>query len=240
MNREDPAMQNENIRRAIQQGFDRQALAETVLNDGSVPAEGYVPPGMAGPGNRTFREAAGPIGPEFDPGQARELYERGVEELGEEPIIELLTDDAPPGKDAGTFLQAQLEENLGAEVELKQQPFDSRLELQKSGDFQVALGAWIGDYNDPMTFLDLWTTENPFNTIGFSNARYDGLIQSAKREADPTRRMEALIAAEKLLIEEETALGPAFYKGKARLIKPHVENYIEHPYGGGVEFKYAR
>src|SRR5215210_3898002 len=217
MNREDPAMQNENIRRAIQQGFDRQALAETVLNDGSVPAEGYVPPGMAGPGNRTFREAAGPIGPEFDPGQARELYERGVEELGEEPIIELLTDDAPPGKEAGTFLQAQLEENLGAEVELKQQPFDSRLELQKSGDFQVALSAWAADYNDPMTFLDLWTTSSSFNTIGFSNGRYDELIEGAKTEADLTRRMDALLEAERLLIEEEAALAPAFHQGEAKL-----------------------
>lgn len=95
MNREDPVMKNDNIRKALQQGFDRQVLTETVLNDGSVPAEGYVRPGVAGPENQTFREAAGPTGPGFDPERARKLYEQGVEELSEEPTIELLIDDTP-------------------------------------------------------------------------------------------------------------------------------------------------
>lgn len=78
-----------------------------------------------------------------------------------------------------------------------------------------------------MTFLDLWSSENPFNNIHFSNERYDQLIDDAKLEANPTRRMNELIEAEKLLINEESALAPAFHKGKARLIKPYVKNYTE-------------
>jgi oligopeptide transport system substrate-binding protein len=70
MNFEDEVFQSENIRRAIQVSFDRDALADKIFNDGSVGAEGVVPPRMAGPGEKTFREAVGPTVPEFDPQQA--------------------------------------------------------------------------------------------------------------------------------------------------------------------------
>jgi oligopeptide transport system substrate-binding protein len=57
MNQDSTAFRNENIRKAMQIGFDRDALADKILNDGSVGAEGYVPPGMdsGGPGEQTFR-----------------------------------------------------------------------------------------------------------------------------------------------------------------------------------------
>src|SRR5829696_7801564 len=78
MNFDDEVFQNENIRKAIQVSFDRDALADKILNDGSVGAEGVIPPGMAGPGDQTFRKAVGPTVPEYDPPRARELWEQGV------------------------------------------------------------------------------------------------------------------------------------------------------------------
>ncbi|MDQ3862994.1 MAG: peptide ABC transporter substrate-binding protein, partial [Actinomycetota bacterium] len=121
MNQHNPAFRNENIRKAMQIGFDRDALADEILNDGSVSAEGLVPPGMdsGGPGEQTFREAAPEVLGGFDPERARELYQQGVEEIGEEPNLTLLVWDDSRERDLGTFLQSQFEENLGAKVEVK-------------------------------------------------------------------------------------------------------------------------
>jgi oligopeptide transport system substrate-binding protein len=237
MNFNNEVFQNENIRRAIQLGFNRKALAEKILNDGSVGAEGLVPDGMAGPGNQTFREAVGPTMPEYDPQRAKELWQQGVEELGREPTLTLLTQDTPASKDSGTFLQSQFKENLGATVEINQQPFDRFLELSTAGDFQLCLYGWIADYNDPMTFLDLFLSDSEFNDPSYKNARYDQLINAALTETDEQVRMDNLIEAERLLVEEDAALAPVWFQGVAILLRPSIKNFEEHP-TGTYEFKY--
>ena len=84
---------NPNVRKAIQIGYDRDALVNQILKNGSASAPGLVPFGMAGPGKETFRDAVGPTQPEFDPAEARTLFQKGIDELGENPAIELLAYD---------------------------------------------------------------------------------------------------------------------------------------------------
>lgn len=236
-----PIFQNVNVRRAFQIGFDREALVNNIINDGSKAAEGFVPDGIAGPGDQTFREALGPTLPEFDPEEARRLYEQGLEEVGgEEPTIELLSYETSTARDVATFLQSQFEENLGAKVEVTIQPFDRKLELEADGDFQFSYQGWGADYNDPMTFLDLWESDSPFNTGGYSNDRYDELINQAKSETDAAKRMEQMEEAEKLLIEEDAGVGPIFYQGTTRLIDPKIKNFVYHNYGGSLDLKLYR
>lgn len=241
MNQENPVFQNANIRKAIQIGFDREALANEILNDGSVGAQGYVPPGMNsnGPDNRPFREVVTDVLGSFDPDQARELYQQGVQELGQEPTITLTTDDTSKARDSGTFLQSQFRDNLGANVELKQLPFDQRLEVTQAGDYDFYMGGWYGDYNDPMTFLDLWTTESSFNDARFSSRQYDDLVNSAKGEANLERRLDLMAQAERVLIDEQAVLGPVYHEGVSRVVRPKIQNLVLHPYGAEVEFKYA-
>lgn len=240
-NQEDETFQNENIRKAFQIGYDREALANQILNDGSIGAEGYVPPGMdaGGEGDDTFRDVAPNILGDVDADEARQLYEQGVEELGEEPTIELLSDDTTTARDGATFLQSQFEENLGIQVEINTQPFDQRLQLEEDGDFQMSVGGWIGDYNDPMTFLDLWTSDSAFNNAAFENEEYDQIIADAKEESDFAARQEMLIEAEGLLIEDQAVIGPMYHLGESRLIRPSVQDLHFHPYGSGVDFKGA-
>lgn len=238
MNLEDEVMSNENIRRAIQRGIDTQAMAEEVLRDGSEPATGLVPAGMNGPGDQSFREAYGDVSPEFNPEEAQQLWEEGVQELGNAPTLELLSGDTSTGQDLATFVQAQLRESLGAEVEINTQPFDRRLELQQEGQFQMGLAGWGADYNDPMSFMDLWVSGGGFNDISFSNDRYDQLIQEAKNSADNQLRMENMSEAESILIEEEAAISPQYFAATPRLVKPGIENVVYHPYGASLELKY--
>ena len=230
-----PAFQNTSIRKAFQIGFDRDALAQKILNDGSQGATGYVPEGIAGPGDQTFREAEGPTVPEYNPEEARRLYEQGLQEMGgEAPTIELLSYDDSVARDTATFLQSQFEDNLGAKIEVKIQPFDRKLELESNGEFQLSYQGWGADYNDPMTFLDLWESDSPFNTGGYSNERYDQLIEQAKKETDTARRMDLMLEAEKLLVEDDAGVAPIFFEGTSRLIEPFIKDFVYQPYGGSL------
>jgi oligopeptide transport system substrate-binding protein len=231
-NYELPFFQNENIRRAFQLGFDRKSMTREILNDGSEPALGYVPSGIAGPGDQTFREAVGPTMPEFDAQEARRLFEKGTQELGENPTIELLAYDTESGRDIATFLQSQFEENLGAKIDVKVQPFDRKLELESNGEFQLSWQGWIADYNDPMTFMDLWLSDSPFNTQKYTSERYDELVGGAQTETDFGKRMDMLLEAEKVLVEEDAACAPMFYEGQVRLVDPSIKNFVYYRSGG--------
>jgi oligopeptide transport system substrate-binding protein len=232
--------QNLNVRKAIQIGWDRDALVNQILKDGSAAATGYVPYGIAGPGKETFREFVGPTQPEFDPEKARSLFQKGIEELGENPEIELLAYDDSSARDQATFLQSQLQDNLGAKINIKVQPFDRKLELESQGNFQLSWQGWIADYNDPMTFLDLFESTSAFNTSQYSNARYDELIRGAREELDQNKRMDMLKEAEQILITEDAGTAPMFFDGSARLQKPYITRYVEQPYGGGKDISLWR
>ena len=233
-----PLFQNVKARKAIQMGFDRQALVDKILQNGSEAAPGYVPTGIAGPGNQEFREAVGTTMPEFDAQQAKKLFQEAVEEVGESPTIELLAYDDSTARDIATFLQSQFENNLGAKINVKVQPFDRKLELEAEGNFQLSWQGWIADYNDPMTFLDLFLSDSAFNTGGYANDQYDQLINGAKKETDLARRMDLMIEAEKILVAESAGTAPMYFEGEAHLIRPAIKNYVDHRYGAGLDVKW--
>lgn len=236
-----PIFQNAKVRKAFQIGFDKKAMVSQIINDGSEAATGYVPDGIAGPGNETFREALGPTLPDFDPQEARRLFEEGIQEAGgENPTIELLSYETSTARDIATFLQGQYEDNLGAKINVKIQPFDRKLELEAAGDFQFSFQGWGADYNDPMTFLDLWESTSSFNTGKYENEEYDRLISQAKAEADANRRMDLMEQAEKLLMEEDAALAPLFFLGRTWLIEPSIKGFWYHNYGGSLDLKLYR
>lgn len=236
-----PIFQNANVRKAFQIGFDRVAMVNQIINDGSVSATGLVPDGIAGPGNQTFREYVGDTMPPFDAQEARRLFKQGIqEEGGENPTIELLSYETSTARDVATFLQGQFEKNLGAKVNVTIQPFDRKLELEAAGDFQFSYQGWGADYNDPMTFLDLFVSGSSFNTGSYQNDRYDELITQAKSETDPAARMQQMREAETLLIEDDGALVPMFFQGTTRLIDTSIKNFVYHNYGGALDIKLYR
>jgi oligopeptide transport system substrate-binding protein len=234
-----PLFLNENVRRAIQMALNRDALTHKILNNGSEPATGLVPDGIAGPDGKTFREAEGPTVPEYDPQQAKELFEKGLEEVGENPTIELLSEDDSETRDFVTVMQSDLEK-IGMKIELKPVPFSQRLKLEEDDDYQMSAQAWIADYDDPMTFLDLFESSSTYNTsIGghYKNPHYDQLISGAKEETDAAKRMDMLLEAEKILVEEDAAMAPWRFYGSAYLVDPEtISRFVDQPYGGGKDY----
>lgn len=242
-NLDDPAMANLNIRKALGYAIDRSILADTILGDGSTAAEGLVSFGVSGDGTKTFRELNGNLSP-FDADKAKEYWAKGVEELGYTPELSMLIADDSATKQIATFVQSQFRDNLGIEVTIDSKTSKARNELMDNNNYQFAITAWGADYDDAMTFLDLWIAQSdtgkstPYRG-NYANATYTDLITSAKADANAETRLQSLLDAEKLLVDTDAVISPLYFKGFAYLQRSDVQNLIVHPLGNPVEFKYA-
>ena len=239
LNQHAPGLDNLNIRKALMIGFDRKALTDKVLQDGSVPAYGFVPPAISpGPDGKTFRQANGDLVPK-DVDSARALWEKGVEEVGEEPKLTALFADDTTGRDTATFMKDQYKKNLGFDLGVEIVTFDAALDRVDREDYQInyAFG-WIGDYDDPMTFMDLYLSDSPFNNSFFESKEYDRLIKEAQTTSDLQLRMQNMLKAERILIEQAGTV-PVYFAVFAGVRKPYFKNFAYHSFGG-TDWKYAR
>jgi len=112
--------------------------------------------------------------------------------------------------------------------------------LQESGDFDFSLAGWGPDYGDPMTFLDMWTTESGHNVIAYSNPEYDKIIQRTKMgdlTSDLATRWTELQRAEQILLEEDVALVPVFQSGAMLLKKPNLKGFDRHQFAPDYSYK---
>lgn len=117
-------------------------------------------------------------------------------------------------------------------------PHALSIERQSKHEFDVSVSLWNGDYNDPMTILDMWITGGEFNEIDWSNPEYDKLVNGAEAELDRAKRTKMMIDAEKLLIQE-MPIAPNYFRTQAYLVKPYVKELILPPMGGDFEMKWA-
>lgn len=242
-NGEETPLANLNIRKAISMAFNKQDLADVVLANGSLPANGLVPTEFTFDENEVdFREVNGDMN-EFNAEEAQKLWATGLEELGEtELTLEMLGGDSELAKKMDEYMKSQLEENLeGLTIELKAVPFAVRLELDEALDYDIQNSGWGPDYQDPMTFIDLFVTGSAQNNMAYSNEEFDALVESAKGDLalDPAARWEAMAQAEQILIEEDAAIAPIYQQGQMSLQKPYVHDIIKHPFGGDYSYKWA-
>lgn len=230
-------VKNQNIRKALSLAIDRNALTDTILSNGSVPATGLIPDKMNGLDGKSFREIQGDV-TSFDATKAKDLWAKGVSELGSAPKITVLLEDTSVIKDVATFLQSEFKKNLGIDIVIDSKTKKARNALMDGDQYQMAITAWGADYDDAMTYLDLWSGHTPYRG-NYNNPDYDKLINDAKSEIDDAKRADMLLAAEKKLTSEDDVLTPLYYNGYAYLTKPNVKDIITHPYGASLDMKYA-
>lgn len=230
-------LSNVNIRKALSLAFDSNILAATILNNGSSGASGLIPDLMSGDGTKTFRELNGKV-IEANIEKAKELWAQGVQELGSAPKLTLLIADTSEVKDVATFLQSEFKNNLGIDVAIDTKTSKARNELMDNNNYQMAVTAWGADYDDAMTYMDLWTNHTPYRG-NYESSEYDTLIANAKKETDDAKRTDMLLQAEKLLVDTDAVVAPIYFGGYSFLQKSNVTGLIYHPYGNPVEFKSA-
>lgn len=239
-NNKDKIFKNANIRKAFTLAVNRELFVKEVMKNGSIPAEAVVPPGIPGY-NGDFRSEAGPgYFKDNDVAQAKEYLQKGLQELGlsKLPTIKFLTGDSDTAKKYSVALQQMWNQALGVQVEIQNVAFKVRLDMMDRGDYQIVLAGWGADYNDPMTFLDMWETNNGNNTAFYSNPEYDKLIEQAKVNGDPKSRVEEMIQAEKILMED-MPIGPLWFQARAYVVKPYVKNLYFPAFGPDWEMKWT-
>lgn len=161
------------VREALNLAIDREVIANEVLALGQLPAYTLVPPGLPG---YTPPET----GISRNVGRARALLaEAGYPGGKGFPKIGILYNTNEGHKKIAEVLADQLRKNLGIEIAAYNQEWQSYQETTRALDYDISRTGWIGDYNDPNTFLDLWVTNGPNNQTGFGSARYDRLIRLA-------------------------------------------------------------
>nr|WP_319489709.1 peptide ABC transporter substrate-binding protein [uncultured Caproiciproducens sp.] len=231
------AVSNKNIRLALGYAVDRKTLTDVVLADGSAPATGLIANSMYGDGTKSFRELNGDI-TSFNAAKAKEYWNKGVKELGSAPALTLLTEDDSVTKTVATYIQGEFKKNLGIDVKIDSKTKKARNQLMDDNNFQMAITAWGADYDDAMTYMDLWTNGTPYRG-NYKSETYNSLIADAKKQTDDAKRLQDLLTSEKTLVADDAVVSPLFYRGFAYLTKPNVENLVTHPFGPPIEFKYA-
>ncbi|MEA5032602.1 MAG: peptide ABC transporter substrate-binding protein [Sphaerochaeta sp.] len=190
------------VRKTLSMAFDRQALVDQVSRGGQIPAWGIVPE-MAG--YPSLGE------PQLDVAAARKLLaEAGYPNGVGFPKTSILYNTSEGHKAIAEFLQQEWKNNLNITIELENQEWATYLSSRNKGDFQVARAGWVGDYQDPNTFLDMFITGAGMNGGRYSNEVYDILINEAATMSGADR-MEVLLAAEDIFINEDQAIMPIYY-----------------------------
>lgn len=239
---EQTALANENIRKAIAMAFDKQAYVDTILQNGSIPANGLVPEALAvDPSTgEDYREQNGDL-LSFDKVQAQEYFEKGLQELGVDSLtLEILSDDTENAKKSIEFLQGQLTQNLpGLEITLRNVPFKVRLDANSNQDYDIQLALWGADYADPINFLELFQSENGNNKSGYNSADYDELIESAQTNVtDLESRWQDMLDAEKVLMDD-AGIAPIYQRAYAVLEKDYVQDFTTYLVGAEWSLKWT-
>lgn len=236
-------LENVNLRKALALAYDKAAVANIILKDGSIPANFAVPSLLAtGPDGKDYRVTAGTY-LETDKAKALEYFNTAKSELGlSEFKYTMIVEDTESAINVAQFIQSEIQTTLpGVTIELQSMPKKNRVERLQDGDFELGLTRWGPDYADPMTYLDMWVTDNSNNYGFWSNPEYDAIIDSAKKgelALDLTARWEALKKAEKIVMDE-AVIFPVYQKGDAVMIKNGVSGIEFHSVGINRIYKNA-
>ncbi|HDR7826396.1 TPA: peptide ABC transporter substrate-binding protein [Bacillus anthracis] len=242
-NGQDTPLKSKKLREAIALSVDKKGLANVILNNGSKATDQLVPKGLAaGPDGKDYQDTF-KNGLKYDPKKGAEAWEEAKKELGKDQVtIELLSYDDGVAKKIGDYVKDQIEKNLkGVTIKTKIQPFKQKLKLESAQDYEISYAGWSPDYADPMTFIDMFESQSPYNQMSYSNPKYDEMVAKAGNEllSDPKKRWETLGKAEKLFLEEDAGLVPLYQTGRAYVMKPNVKGIVKHNISPEYSFKWA-
>lgn len=239
-NTEDPTFSDPRVRKAFTLAVDRNYIVENVTQTGQVPATGFVPSGTADadPSGPDFRSVGGDYysvkSEDYEKNceEARKLLaEAGYPDGKGFPTVEYLYNTNDEHKSIAEALQNMWQKELGVTVTLNNQDWNVFLQNRKQGNYQIARNGWIADYNDPITFLDMWYTGGGNNDAQYSNKDYDAAIDAAKSTAVPAERMKALHEAEDILIKQDNVLCPLYFYTQKYMLNDKVQGMYYTPLG---------
>ena len=263
------------IRNAISLMFDRNYICESVAQGGQVPASSFVAMGLSDTNGKEFYENAGhndgfvgyyDVSPEalqsnYDAAietlKKYYTYDEDAKKFTDVPTLTYLYNTNESHKAIAEYLQNALA-GIGITMNLENQEWNTFLDTRKAGNFSIARNGWLGDYNDPISFLDMWTSASGNNDCQFGKGEnekveaysidltkygydtnvvngtwaqtYDVVISDIKNCTDPVVRYELMHEAEDLLMSTG-CICPLYYYTDLYMQDPELQGYFSSPLG---------
>ncbi|MBQ1467181.1 MAG: peptide ABC transporter substrate-binding protein [Solobacterium sp.] len=234
----DPVMSNRDLREVISYAVDREAIAVSVLKDGSSAAQGVIGKDFAfSDSGSDFRNDAGSL-VSYDPEKAAAAFAKAKEALGDTISIDLYYEDSDSAKAVAENIRQMLVTNLeGLEVSMTCKPKKTRIMDMLSHQFQIMLTQWGPDYADPQSTLDLFMTGNGLNGADYSSEEYDAIMLKATKgedASDSEARWKDMIEAERIVVAQDYGVIPLYQGGSAMMITPGIEDVLFFTTGSGT------
>lgn len=232
-----PDFKNLKLRQAVAMAINRKEFANKVIGDGSFGISTLTPEN-SGSNPKTGEDFAKEAAKESETVQsynlkeAKKLWAEGLKEVGKSgEQVTLTTDDTDVAKKSAEYIQSALEQLPGMKVSISSVPFKTRIQRSLDGTAQFILSGWQGDFPDPISFLDLYTTGNTYNFSHWSNKQYDELIKASETTDanNETKRYNDLLKAQELLSKE----------APVATLYQTVQGHLRNPKLKGVTFSPA-
>ena len=264
------------IRKALSLVLDRNYICDEIGQAGQVPASSFVAMGMTNADGTQFYQTAGGTDKAYygyydvsaDAFEAN--FASAVETLKKYysydektgmftnfPSLTYLYNTSSGHKAIGEYIQSAFA-SVGVTINLVNQEWNTFLNTRKNGDYSVARNGWLADYNDPISFLDMWVTASGNNDVQYGKGAhkdlklysldltdlgydvkvvdgtwaetYDVIISIIKKCTDPSVRTELMHRAEDLLMSTGCIV-PLYFYTDIYMLSDKVEGFFSNPLG---------
>ncbi len=246
-NMDDEFFSNLKIRQAFSMALNRVSYLEDYLKTGSAPAYGYIPNGVSGSDGNDFRDNNGDLYTDLGNGATEEevnaLLDEGLEEIGKtredlSAYLSLVIGEGDTNLKTAQIFQEQWKNVLGVDLEVKSLSYAMRQDEYASETWTLGKEGWGADYNDALSFLEIFTSDSPYNKTNYASEEFDALIAEST-ELHGDERLEVLQEAEKILIEQDCVIAPTFFQTRSWVSKDNVKGVIRNGVGVRCDYKYA-
>lgn len=218
-----PPFDDVNVRKAFALSVDRAALNETFFDGLSTLANAVLPPAMPGyPADQPTLT--------YDPQAARAALAESA--YAGKPLPTIIFEEAGYADDEDPFTAALInnwEQVLGVQITVRYVDPQKFVDALRANEGQIVSSGWCADYPDPENFLDtLFHSASKFNSVSYANPQVDALLEQARSEPDPQKRLLLYREVERLL-HEDFAVLPMFYSNRYALVKPSLKNFVLSP-----------
>jgi oligopeptide transport system substrate-binding protein len=220
-----PKFQDPRVRRALSMVIDRERLANSVLRVGELPAYSWVPPGVHDYQSQVFDYAALPMPQRI--AEAQKLLAAAGYSADKPLDFELRYNNGEVHTKCAVAVASMWKEALGVNTRLAGVEFKSMVQDIDRRDIDLYRLSWVGDYNDPYTFLQYMKGGFGINLMHYASKDYDALLEAAARQVDTARRRGLLEQAERTALADHPLIPLYFYVNK-HLVKPEVRGWYDN------------
>ncbi len=214
------------VRKALALGLDQKIIAYKVTGRNEVPLYNIMPTNISG------LQAKNPDWSQWSPDKRKQQAQQLLKEAGYDrnnPLrFELLYDTKDLHKKIAIAVASMWQQNLGVQVELKNQEWKVYLSSRHNGQFDVVRAGWQGDYNEPSTMLNLVVSDNQFNDGKYANAQLDALMAKSMQEVNPEKRAE-IYQQVLAIMDADMPIIPVFQENSPKMVKSYVGGMPQNP-----------